>query len=88
MQAACSIRAIMHGVAKTCRLPLPMASAVLVSRTTVSAVPVRPGFNSCSIFHTSFTVKFAYANILNAFYNLRKWQKFYFDGYVKKFKAD
>lgn len=43
LQAACSISAIMLGVAKTCRLPLPMASAVLVSRTMVSAVPVRPG---------------------------------------------
>ncbi|GHS90414.1 hypothetical protein AGMMS49957_16380 [Synergistales bacterium] len=41
-QAACSIRATIIGVAKTSKLPLPTARAVLCSATTVLAVADLP----------------------------------------------
>ena len=45
-QAAASISAARAGVANTRRLPLPIARAVLVSFTVLSAWPVRPGVSS------------------------------------------
>jgi hypothetical protein len=47
LQAACSIRASMAGVAKTGREPLPIVCAVLSAETTTLALPLRPISISC-----------------------------------------
>ena len=64
LQAACSIRAIMAGVAKTSRSPLPITAATLVVSTIASLVLedrvvvqlsfIKPAFLGINILYTAY----------------------------------